>query len=110
MLIVLGGALIGVLIEAFVGKARRPIIQLGVAAAALILALTQVIRIRELKTVMGALISCSKADKLPEMSIELSLFRDKCGFLSSSASISLLMYSDSVGFSNFEFFTDLIAL
>ena len=60
--------------------------------------------------VMGALISCSKADKLPEMSIELSLFRDKCGFLSSSASISLLMYSESVCFSNFEFFTDLIAL
>jgi len=45
ILIILGGALIGVLIEAFVGKARRPVVQLGVALATLLLALIQVIRI-----------------------------------------------------------------
>jgi NADH-quinone oxidoreductase subunit N len=50
ILIILAGALVGVLIEAFVGKARRPIVQLSVALASLVLALIQVIRIRELSS------------------------------------------------------------
>ena len=46
MLIVLAGALIGVLVEAFVGKALRPIVQLILTVATLLLALVQVFRIR----------------------------------------------------------------
>jgi NADH-quinone oxidoreductase subunit N len=55
ILIILAGALIGVLIEAFVGKTRRPIVQLAVALAALVLALIQVIRIRDLSSTTAAM-------------------------------------------------------
>jgi NADH-quinone oxidoreductase subunit N len=55
ILIILGGALIGVLIEAFVGKTRRPVVQLGVALATLVLALIQVIRIRDLTSTTAAM-------------------------------------------------------
>jgi len=46
MLILLGGALIGVLVEAFVSKALRPITQLSVTLGSLALSLVQVWRIR----------------------------------------------------------------
>ncbi len=55
ILIILAGALIGVLIEAFVGKAIRPIAQLSVALASLVLALIQVIRIRDLSSTTAAM-------------------------------------------------------
>jgi NADH-quinone oxidoreductase subunit N len=55
ILIILAGALIGVLIEAFVGKARRPAVQLSVALASLVLALIQVIRIRDLSSTTAAM-------------------------------------------------------
>ena len=55
ILIILAGALIGVLIEAFVGKARRPAVQLSVALVSLVLALIQVIRIRELSSTTAAM-------------------------------------------------------
>jgi NADH-quinone oxidoreductase subunit N len=55
ILIILAGALIGVLIEAFVGKARRPVVQLSVALASLVLALIQVIRIRDLSSTTAAM-------------------------------------------------------
>jgi NADH-quinone oxidoreductase subunit N len=46
MLILLGGALIGVLVEAFVSKALRPITQLSITLGSLVLSLVQVWRIR----------------------------------------------------------------
>ena len=46
MLILLGGALIGVLVEAFMSKALRPITQLSVTLGSLVLALVQVWKIR----------------------------------------------------------------
>jgi len=55
ILIILAGALIGVLIEAFVGKTRRPAVQLSVALASLVLALIQVIRIRDLSSTTAAM-------------------------------------------------------
>jgi NADH-quinone oxidoreductase subunit N len=95
MLIVLGGALIGVLIEAFVGKARRPIIQLGVAAAALILALTQVIRIRGLTSTTAAMGSVVidgpgllfQGSILVIAIISLFLIADQDNFTSSAAAL-----------------------
>jgi NADH-quinone oxidoreductase subunit N len=59
MLIVLAGALIGVLVEAFVGKALRPIVQLILTVATLLLALVQVFRIRgseSLSAAMGSVV------------------------------------------------------
>jgi len=59
MLILLGGALIGVLVEAFVSKAKRPIVQLTLALGVLTLALFQVWSIRgeqSLTPAMGSII------------------------------------------------------
>ena len=59
MLILLGGALIGVLVEAFVSKAKRPIVQLTLALSVLTLALFQVWNIRgeqSLTPAMGSII------------------------------------------------------
>ena len=67
ILIILAGALIGVLIEAFVGKTRRPIVQLAVALASLpchpftVLALIHIA------------ISLNTIENLLAMSIELRL-------------------------------------
>jgi len=59
MLILLGGALIGVLVEAFVSRAKRPIVQLTLALGVLSLALLQVWNIRgeqSLTPAMGSII------------------------------------------------------
>ena len=59
MLILLGGALIGVLVEAFVSKALRPAVQLTLTLGSLILALMQVWRIRgqqSLTAAMGSIV------------------------------------------------------
>ena len=95
ILIILGGALIGVLIEAFVGKTRRPVIQLGVAAAALILALTQVIRIRGLTSTTAAMGSVVidgpgllfQGSILVIAIISLFLIADQDNFTSSAAAL-----------------------
>ena len=55
MLIVLAGALIGVIIEAFVSKAFRPLVQLILTIGTLLLALVQVFRIRESESVNAAM-------------------------------------------------------
>lgn len=46
MLIVLGGAIIGVLVEAFVGRNARPAAQLFVSVAAIVMAFAQLARVR----------------------------------------------------------------
>jgi hypothetical protein len=59
MLILLGGALLGVLVEAFVSRAKRPIVQLTLALGVLSLALLQVWNIRgeqSLTPAMGSII------------------------------------------------------
>lgn len=59
MLILFGGALLGVLVEAFVSKALRPVVQLTLSLGALILALIQVWKIRgqqSLTAAMGSVI------------------------------------------------------
>jgi NADH-quinone oxidoreductase subunit N len=59
MLILLGGALIGVFVEAFVSKAKRPIVQLTLSLGVLTLALFQVWNIRgeqSLTPAMGSII------------------------------------------------------
>ena len=59
MLILLGGALIGVLVEAFVSKALRPAVQLTLTLGSLILSLMQVWRIRgqqSLTAAMGSIV------------------------------------------------------
>ena len=55
MLIVLGGALIGVLVEAFVSKALRPVVQLTLSLGALLLALIQVWKIRGAQSLTAAM-------------------------------------------------------
>ena len=55
MLILLGGALIGVLVEAFVSKALRPAVQLTLTLGSLLLALMQVWRIRGEQSVTAAM-------------------------------------------------------
>jgi len=55
MLIVLAGALIGVIIEAFVSKAFRPLVQLILTIGTLLLALVQVFRIRGSESVTAAM-------------------------------------------------------
>ena len=55
ILILLGGALIGVLIEAFVSKALRPITQLSITVGSLVLALVQVWQIRNEKSMSAAM-------------------------------------------------------
>ena len=55
ILIVLAGAIIGVLIEAFASKAIRPVAQLTVSVGALILSLTQIIRIRNSTSTTAAM-------------------------------------------------------
>ena len=55
MLIVLGGALIGVLVEAFVSKALRPITQLSITIGTLILSLAQVWKIRNEESMSAAM-------------------------------------------------------
>jgi NADH-quinone oxidoreductase subunit N len=55
MLILLGGALIGVLVEAFVSKALRPAVQLTLTLGSLLLALMQVWRIRGQQSVTAAM-------------------------------------------------------
>jgi NADH-quinone oxidoreductase subunit N len=95
ILIILGGALIGVLIEAFVGKTRRPIIQLGVAAASLVLALTQVIQIRGLTSTTAAMGSVVidgpgllfQGSILVIAIISLFLIADQDNFTSSAAAL-----------------------
>ena len=55
MLIVLGGAIIGVLVEAFASKALRPIMQLSLTIGSLVLALVQVWRIRNEESMSAAM-------------------------------------------------------
>ncbi|MBF8251764.1 MAG: NADH-quinone oxidoreductase subunit N [Actinobacteria bacterium] len=55
MLILLGGALIGVLVEAFVSKALRPIVQLILTVGTLVLSLVQVWRIRDEESTTAAM-------------------------------------------------------
>ena len=55
MLILLGGALIGVLVEAFVSKALRPIVQLILTVGTLVLSLAQVWRIRHVESTTAAM-------------------------------------------------------
>ncbi|MEI7659387.1 MAG: NADH-quinone oxidoreductase subunit NuoN [Actinomycetes bacterium] len=55
ILILLGGALIGVLVEAFVSKALRPITQLSVTLGSLVLSLVQVWRIRHESSMSAAM-------------------------------------------------------
>ena len=54
MLIVLAGAVIGVLVEAFVGKTRRTAIQVTLSIGALLLSLQQLWRIRDLSSTTAA--------------------------------------------------------
>ena len=54
MLILLGGALIGVLVEAFVSKALRPAVQLTLTLGTLLLALMQLWRIRGQQSLTAA--------------------------------------------------------
>ena len=55
ILILLGGALIGVLVEAFVSKALRPTVQLTLTLGSLLLALMQVWRIRGQQSLTAAM-------------------------------------------------------
>ena len=55
MLILLGGALLGVLVEAFVSKALRPAVQLTLTLGSLLLALMQVWRIRGQQSLTAAM-------------------------------------------------------
>ena len=55
MLILLGGALIGVLVEAFVSKALRPAVQLTLTLGSLLLALMQVCRLRGQQSLTAAM-------------------------------------------------------
>ena len=57
MLILLGGALIGVLVEAFVSKALRPAVQLTLTLGSLLLSLMQVWRIRGQQSLTAAMSS-----------------------------------------------------
>jgi NADH-quinone oxidoreductase subunit N len=57
MLILLGGALIGVLVEAFVSKALRPAVQLTLTLGSLLLSLMQVWRIRGQQSLTSAMSS-----------------------------------------------------
>ncbi|MEI6551683.1 MAG: NADH-quinone oxidoreductase subunit N, partial [Actinomycetes bacterium] len=57
MLILLGGALIGVLVEAFVSKAFRPAVQLTLTLGSLLLSLMQVWRIRGQQSLTSAMSS-----------------------------------------------------
>ncbi len=54
ILILLGGALIGVLVEAFVSKALRPITQLSITIGTLLLSLVQVWKIRNEQSLTAA--------------------------------------------------------
>ena len=54
ILIVLGGALIGVLVEAFLGKAHRAAVQITISIGTLLLALQQLWRIRDLSSTTAA--------------------------------------------------------
>ena len=54
MLIVLAGAVIGVLVEAFVGKARRTAIQVTLSIGVLLLSLQQLWRIKDLSSTTAA--------------------------------------------------------
>jgi NADH-quinone oxidoreductase subunit N len=54
MLIVLAGAVIGVLVEAFVGKARRTVIQVTLSIGVLLLSLQQLWRIKDLSSTTAA--------------------------------------------------------
>ena len=55
MLIVLAGAIVGVLIEAFASRALRPLLQLSTTLGTLVLALAQVIRIRNTSSLTAAI-------------------------------------------------------
>ena len=55
MLIVLAGAIIGVLIEAFASRALRPLLQLSTTLGTLVLSLAQVIRIRNTSSLTAAI-------------------------------------------------------
>jgi NADH-quinone oxidoreductase subunit N len=55
ILILLGGALLGVLVEAFVSKALRPAVQLTLTLGSLLLALMQVWRIRSQQSLTAAM-------------------------------------------------------
>ncbi|MCX6451321.1 MAG: NADH-quinone oxidoreductase subunit N [Actinobacteria bacterium] len=59
ILIVLGGALIGVLVEAFLGRARRTGVQIGLALITVAAAFIQVIRIRHSGSSGAAVLSVS---------------------------------------------------
>ena len=55
IIILLAGALIGVLVEAFVSKALRPIVQLSITVGTLVLSLAQVWRIRNEESTTAAM-------------------------------------------------------
>lgn len=55
MLVLLGGALVGVLVEAFVSKALRPIVQLCLTVGTLVLSLAQLWRIRNEESTTAAM-------------------------------------------------------
>ena len=55
MLFLLVGALIGVLVEAFVSKAARPAVQLTVTLGSLLLALMQLWQIRDQQSLTAAM-------------------------------------------------------
>ena len=55
MLILLGGALIGVLVEAFVSKAQRPAVQLTLTLGSLMLSLMQLWRIKDQQSLTAAM-------------------------------------------------------
>lgn len=54
ILVVLGGALLGVLVEAFLSKAVRPAAQLAIALGTLVLSFAQIIRVRNLTSLTAA--------------------------------------------------------
>ena len=54
MLIVFGAAVLGVLIEAFMGKAHRAAVQLTVSIGALLLALLQLWQIKDMSSTTAA--------------------------------------------------------
>ena len=78
MLILLGGALIGVLVEAFMSKALRPITQLSVTLGSLVLALVQVWKIRNEQSIgaaMGSVVIDGPAVLLQGSIIIISIIR-----------------------------------
>ena len=55
ILVVLGGALLGVLVEAFLSRAIRPIAQLSITLGTLVLAIAQLWRVRHISSLTAAI-------------------------------------------------------